>query len=50
VLDDGTRRTLEDLLRFALARQHLSGTALALEWPEVGISAVLAGLSPELAG
>jgi hypothetical protein len=27
-----------------------SGTALALDWPEVGISAALAGLSPELVG
>lgn len=50
MLDDGTRRTLEDLLRFALVGQHLPGPALALEWPEVGSSAALAGLSPELVG
>lgn len=45
VLDDGTRRTLDDLLRFALVGQHLPGTPLALEWPDIGIFAALAGLA-----
>jgi hypothetical protein len=38
------------LVRFALAGRSLLETALALERPEVGISAAPAGLSPMLAG
>jgi hypothetical protein len=38
------------LVRFALARQSLPDTVLALERPDVGISAAPAGLSSMLAG
>lgn len=49
-LDDRARRTMNALVRFALAEQPLPGTTLALERVEVGISAAPAGLSPMLAG
>ena len=49
-LDDGARRTMNALVRFALAGQSLPDTVLALERPEVEISAAPAGLSSMLAG
>jgi hypothetical protein len=49
-LDDGARRTMNTLVRFALAGQSLLDTVLALERPEVEISAAPAGLSSMLAG
>jgi hypothetical protein len=49
-LDDRARRTMDALVRFALAGQPLPGVVLALERPKVGISAAPAGLSPMLAG
>lgn len=49
-LDDPARRTTDALVRLALGRQPLPGTALALERAEIGISAAPAGLSPMLVG
>jgi hypothetical protein len=49
-LDDGARRTMNALVRFAFAGQSLPDTVLALERPEVEISAAPAGLSSMLAG
>jgi hypothetical protein len=49
-LDDGARRTMNALVRFALAGQSLPDTVLALERPEVEITAAPAGLSSMLAG
>jgi hypothetical protein len=49
-LDDRARRTMDALVRLALAGQPLPGASLALERPELGSSAAQAGLSPMLAG
>jgi hypothetical protein len=49
-LDDRARRTMNALVRFALAEQPLPRNTLALEQSEVGISTASAGLSPMLAG
>jgi hypothetical protein len=49
-LDDRAKRTMNALVRFALAGRPLPETALALERSGVGISAAPAGLSPMLAG
>jgi hypothetical protein len=49
-LDDRAKRTMNALVRFALADQPLPGTTLALERLEAGISAVPTGLSSMLAG
>jgi hypothetical protein len=49
-LENRARRTLDALVRLALAGQPLPGAALALERPEVDSNAPLAGLSPMLFG
>jgi hypothetical protein len=49
-LDDRARRTLDALVRLALAGQPLPGAALALERPEVDSNKPLAGLSSMLFG
>ena len=49
-LDNRARRTLDALVRLALAGQPLPGAALALERPEVDSSTPLAGLSSMLFG
>lgn len=41
---------MDALVRLALGRQSLPGTALALERPDVGINIAPAGLSPMLVG
>jgi hypothetical protein len=41
---------MDALVRLALGRQPLPGTALALERPDIGISTAPAGLSPMLVG
>jgi hypothetical protein len=48
--DEDARRTMNALVRLALAGQPLPGAALALERSDVGTSAATAGLSPMLAG
>ena len=49
-LDNRARRTLDALVRLALAGQPLPGAALALEGPEVDSNTPLAGLSSMLFG
>jgi hypothetical protein len=49
-LDDDARRTMNALVRLALAGQPLPGAALALERSDIGTSAATTGLSPLLAG
>lgn len=49
-LDDGARRTMDALVRFALTGQPLPEAALALERPDGEVGAAPAGLSPMLAG
>jgi hypothetical protein len=49
-LDGDARRTMNALVRLALAGQPLPGAALTLERSDIGIGAATAGLSPMLAG
>jgi hypothetical protein len=49
-LDHDARRTMNALVRLALAGQPLPGAALALERSDIGTSASTADLSPMLAG